>query len=236
MVCIMHACIPARRRGRLVEQPRLRPKFRCLPWKTTNLAPSALELTFHLRTRAPHLFFVFHENLLMFFSLCTNIACNGDSFLVRRRLRNVKRCIMMCVCECVTCDTGHVRSTLHVHFSILRELTILSSTPLENAWENAEGNSRVTISVDSPIFSLISIGTVVLTHNARGHAGLGCACSRLHSGSAGSTFDAPCRAAHYGAWLPSPFRRSRGHVFTHACGGAAGRGARHHSPPRNGGS
>ena len=36
----MHACIPARRRGRLVEPPRLRPKLRCLPWKTTK----ALEL------------------------------------------------------------------------------------------------------------------------------------------------------------------------------------------------
>jgi hypothetical protein len=28
MICIMHACIPARRRGRLVEPPRLRPKLR----------------------------------------------------------------------------------------------------------------------------------------------------------------------------------------------------------------
>ena len=42
--------------------------------------------------------------------------------------------------------------------------------------------------------------------------------------------------ADYGTLLPSPFRRSRGQVVTRARGGAAGRGARHHGPPRHGGS
>ena len=44
---MMHACSypPARRRGLLVEPPRLRPKLRCMPAEDNQSSAKALELT-----------------------------------------------------------------------------------------------------------------------------------------------------------------------------------------------